>query len=141
MANDDGDQVSGAASTSTQTIRYLLVGSAGWCVNIAAFGLLEHVHVPYIAAAVASYLVSNVLMWIGNRLWTFGPSGDSLLREYLRYLLVGATTTLIANVVLLALFVSVFGLPHLAAQMLALSAAVPVSFIAFKYWAFADRAH
>ena len=129
------------ATAPTQTARYLLVGGAGWCVNVAVFWLLERVDAPYLPAAVASYVASNVLMWIGNRLWTFGPSGDSLLREYARYLAVGATTTLTANVVLLTLLVNVFDLPHLLAQMLALSAAVPVSFVAFKYWAFADRAH
>lgn len=124
---------------TTQTIRYLLVGMTGWCINVAVFWGLEHTPIPYVAAAVLSYWISNVYMWIGNRIWTFGPSGAPLWLEYLRYLAVGASTTLAANVLLLSLLVSVFDMSHLLAQMIALSAAVPVSFLAFKYWAFAQH--
>ena len=50
--------------TLTQPIRFVLVGAAGYGVNLAAFAVLYGLGTAYVAASVAAYLVSNALMYL-----------------------------------------------------------------------------
>ena len=118
-------------------MKFLIVGAVGWLVNVAIFWLLTRGTVPPLPAATVSYLVSNLGMWLGNRVWTFGPSGEHWLLEYVRYLIVGTVATLGVNLSLLWVFVNVVGMPELIGQVISLTLAVPVAFLAFRHWAFA----
>ncbi len=51
-----------AAQRAAQPARFLVVGAAGYGVNLLAFALLVAAGVRYVLASVVSYLVSNVLI-------------------------------------------------------------------------------
>lgn len=118
-----------------QAAKFVLVGAAGFVINLGIYATLIELTVPYAIAAVISYLVSNSAMFLGNRYWTFARRGFGLAREYARYLAVGLLV-LASNVGLLALLVELTPLSEIMGQAIALIAVTPVAFIANKRWTF-----
>ena len=118
-----------------QPLRFLLVGAAGYGLNLLAFAGLYATDVSYAVSAIAAYLLSNAAMYLGNRYFTFRLGRDGLLRGYVRYVVVGLLVVALI-VVLLASLVEGAGIdPHLA-QALALVAVTPLAFVANKRWTF-----
>jgi putative flippase GtrA len=121
-----------------QPLRFLLVGAAGYAVNIAAFAALYAVGTPYGAASVAAYLISNALMYLGNRYFTFRLGHEGFWAAYARYLLVGVVLAALAALVL-AFFVEVLGVHPTPGQALALLVVTPLAFVLIKRWTFQLR--
>lgn len=121
-----------------QPVRFVVVGTAGYGVNLGVYALLVAAAVPYVAASVASYLVSNALMYLGNRYFTFRLGHDGFWGAYARYLLVGFVVVAL-NAAVLAFLVEVVGLDETLAQALSLLAVTPVAFVLFKRWTFRLR--
>ena len=118
-----------------QPVRFLIVGAGGYGANLLAFAALLAADVSYAASAVAAYLMSNALMYLGNRYFTFRLGHEGLMQGYARYVAVGLLVVAL-NVVLLAALVEGAGLdPHLG-QALSLAALTPVAFVANKRWTF-----
>lgn len=118
--------------------RFLLVGAAGYGVNILFFVALVAGGVPYLAASVASYMVSNVFMYLGNRYFTFRLDSRGFWGAYVRYLLVGLVVVGL-NAAVLAVLVEVLGLDETLAQALSLLVVAPAAYILFKRWTFRLR--
>jgi putative flippase GtrA len=91
--------------------------------------------VRYVLASVVSYLVSNVLMYLGNRYFTFRLGNDGFWSAYARYLLVGLVVVAM-NAAVLALLVEGLGLDETLAQALSLLAVTPPAYVMFKRWTF-----
>ena len=118
--------------------RFLAVGAAGYVVNVATFAALVAAGVKYVFASVVSYVVSNVLMYLGNRYFTFGSatraSGLPTLatcswargRRDERHRANGSGRGL--------------GLDETLAQPLSLLIVMPPAFVMFKRWTFRIRA-
>lgn len=124
-----------AAGRVRQPALFVLVGGVGLLVNLGLFASLVHVGVPYIAASVASYLVSNGLMYLGNRFVTFRLGLEGFWGAYLRYLAVGLVVVAL-NAAVLAVLVEIVSLPETPAQALSLLVVTPVAFVLFKRWTF-----
>jgi putative flippase GtrA len=124
-----------AAGRAAQPARFLAVGAAGYGVNLASFALLVAADVPYVLASVVAYLVSNALMYLGNRYFTFRLGHSGFWSAYARYLLVGFVVVAL-NAVVLAILVEGAGLDETLAQALSLLAVTPVAFVLFKRWTF-----
>ena len=121
-----------------QPARFVTVGAAGYAVNLLAFAALYAVGTPYAAASVLAYLVSNVLMYLGNRYFTFRLGHRGFWRAYVRYLLVGLLVAGLTAAVL-AFFVEALGLHPTLGQALALLVVTPVAFVLIKRWTFQLR--
>jgi putative flippase GtrA len=121
--------------TAAQPVKFLLVGAAGYGLNLLVFAGLHEASVPYAAASVAAYLIANAFMYAGNRYFTFGLGHDGFWRGYLRYLLVGLVVAALTASIL-ALLVEVAGLPPTPGQALALLVVTPVAFGLIKRWTF-----
>ena len=121
-----------------QPARFLVVGAAGYGVNLLAFAVLFEARVSYVLASVAAYLVSNALMYVGNRYYTFRLGHSGFWDAYLRYLIVGLVVSALTVGVLTGL-VEVLGLHPMLGQALALLVVTPVAFILFKRWTFRVR--
>jgi putative flippase GtrA len=118
-----------------QPLRFLLVGAAGYGLNLLAFAALYATDVAYAVSAIAAYFLSNAAMYLGNRYFTFRLGHAGLLRGYGRYVVVGLLVVAV-NVVLLSCLVEAAGVePHLA-QALALVAVTPLAFVVNKRWTF-----
>jgi putative flippase GtrA len=122
-------------SRAAQPARFLVVGAAGYGVNLLTFALLVRADVGYVLASVASYLVANALMYLGNRYFTFRLGHDGFWSAYGRYLLVGFVVVAL-NAAVLAALVEGVGLDETLAQALSLLAVTPVAFVLFKRWTF-----
>ena len=118
-----------------QPARFVLVGAAGFALNICAFTFLFELGAWYLAASVVAYLASHAAMYVGNRYFTFGLSHRGFVGAYLRYVVVGAIVAALAALLLAALVERLEVDPRLG-QALALTALVPVSFLLSKRFAF-----
>ena len=127
-----------AVERVAQPARFLVVGAGGYVVNVATFALLVGAGVRYVLASILSYLVSNALMYLGNRYFTFRLGHDGFWAAYGRYLLVGLAVVAL-NAAVLALLVEGVGLDETLAQALSLLAVTPVAFVLFKRWTFRVR--
>ena len=124
-----------AVQRAAQPARFLAVGAVGYGINLLTFALLVAAEVEYVLASVVSYLVSNILMYIGNRYFTFRLGNDGFWTAYARYLLVGLVVVTL-NAGVLALLVEVVGLGATLGQALSLLIVTPVAFVLFKRWTF-----
>lgn len=130
--------MSSAAASVAQPARFLLVGAVGYAVNLGVFAALIAGGVGYVAASVFSYLVSNALMYLGNRYFTFRLGHEGFWSAYARYLAVGLVVVAMNAVVLTAL-VEGLDLDEMLAQALSLLAVTPPAFVLFKRWTFRIR--
>ncbi|HEX4747501.1 MAG TPA: GtrA family protein [Gaiellaceae bacterium] len=121
-----------------QPAKFVLVGTGGFVLNLAAFAALVGGGLWYVVASVLAYLVSNAAMYLGNRYFTFGLAHKGLVWAYARYLAVGVVVAAL-TAGLLAGFVEGFGFDARAAQALALTLLVPLSFVLSKRFAFGLR--
>jgi len=120
---------------ASQPARFVAVGAAGYAVNILAFVGFDAEGAPYAAASVAAYAISNALMYLGNRYFTFRLGRAGFWTAYLRYLLVGIVIAgLIVGV--LAVLVQVAGIDETLGQALALIIITPIAFVLIKRWTF-----
>jgi putative flippase GtrA len=118
-----------------QPIRFLTVGAGGYGVNLLAFSALFAAGVDYVVSAVAAYFLSNALMYLGNRYFTFRLGHEGFVEGYARYVVVGLLVAAL-NVVLLAALVEGAGLDPRLGQAVSLAALTPVAFVANKRWTF-----
>jgi putative flippase GtrA len=118
-----------------QPAKFVLVGAGGYVVNLAIFALLYGLGVPYALDSIISYFVSNALMYLGNRFFTFRLGPDGFWSAYLRYLIVGVVIAGL-NVAVLAFLVEIAGLHATLGQALSLLLLTPVAFVLNKRWTF-----
>jgi putative flippase GtrA len=121
--------------TLPQPLKFLLVGAGGYAVNLGAFAALVESRTPYVAASVTAYFLSNALMYLGNRYFTFRLGHEGVLAAYARY---SATGVLVAalNAALLTLLVEAIGLAPTLGQALSLLLLTPVAFVLNRRWTF-----
>ena len=124
--------------TVGQPVKFVLVGVGGFAVNLLAFAALYDLGSPYLQASVAAYFVSNVLMYLGNRYFTFGLSHDGVVAAYLRHVLVGGVVAGCSAALLTAL-VELLGVDPRPGQALALVAVTPLAFVLTKRCTFRLR--
>ena len=125
-------------STLGQPLRFLIVGAGGYLVNVLAFAALYALCVRYGAASLLAYLVSNLLMYLGNRYFTFGLGHDNFWAAYARYVAVGVVVAALTAGVL-AFLVEVAGVAPAPGQVIAILAVTPLAFVLIKRWTFGVR--
>jgi putative flippase GtrA len=130
--------VSVAVERAARPARFLVVGAGGYVVNVATFAVLVGAGMRYVPASAVSYLVSNALMYLGNRYFTFRLGQDGFWAAYLRYILVGLVV-IAMNAAVLTVFVEGLGLDETLAQALSLLVVTPPAYFLFKRWTFRVR--
>jgi putative flippase GtrA len=121
-----------------QLVKFCLVGSAGYVVNLAVYtALLKLAGVHYIPAAVCSFLVAVTNNYTWNRVWTFREQRGHYAFQGMRFLFV-SLLALAANLVMLQLYVTA-GVDKVAAQAIAIVLVTPVNFVGNKLWSFGPR--
>jgi putative flippase GtrA len=130
--------MSEVAQRAAQPARFLVVGAAGYGVNLLTFALLVGAGVKYVPASIVSYVVSNALMYLGNRYFTFRLGHEGFWPAYGRYLLVGLVVVAM-NAAVLVVLVEGLGLDETLGQALSLLAVTPAAYFMFKRWTFRIR--
>jgi putative flippase GtrA len=123
------------AGNAAQPLRFVVVGTGGYCINVAVFAWLVAAGVSYVPASVVSYVLANALMYLGNRYFTFGLGHRGFWGGYLRYVLVGVVVVVL-NAAVLTFLVERIRLEETPAQVLSLLVVTPVAFVLFKRWTF-----
>ena len=118
-----------------QPVKFLIVGAAGYAVNLGIFSGLHAAGLSYVPNSIVSYFIANALMYLGNRYFTFRLDHRGFWSAYLRYMLVGALVAGL-NVGILALLVEVGGLDSRIGLAISLLLITPVAFVLFKRWTF-----
>lgn len=121
-----------------QPVKFLIVGAVGYFVNLAVFAGLLPLGVQYLLGSIVSYFISNALMYLGNRYFTFGLGHDGFWHAYARYILVGLVVAAL-NAIVLAFLVETVGLHAVYSQALSLLLITPVAFVLNKRWTFGHR--
>ncbi len=121
-----------------QPLKFVLIGAGGYFVNLAVFAWLLQLGVPYLLGSIVSYFISNALMYLGNRYYTFNLGHDGFWRAYVRYILVGLVVAGL-NAIVLAILVESVGLYAVYDQALSLLLITPVAFVLNKRWTFGDH--
>lgn len=118
-----------------QLVRFLVVGGAGYIVNLAVFSVLVHgLDAHYLVAGIGAFIVAWCNNFVLNKFWTFRKHGLSFLRQGVRYLAV-SLVALGLNLALLFVLVQV-GLAEVPAQAIAIAAVTPVNFLMNRRWSF-----
>ncbi len=121
--------------SASQPVKFLIVGAGGYFINLAVFAWMLRLGVPYLPDSIVSYFVSNALMYLGNRYYTFGLGHDGFSRAYVRYVLVGLVVAGL-NAAVLAFLVEIVGLRAVYGQAISLLLITPAAFILNKRWTF-----
>jgi putative flippase GtrA len=117
-----------------QLLRFSVVGSLGYAVNLAIYTALLAVGTGFVAAASGSFVAAVVNNYSLNRLWTFQARRGRALAQGARYLTV-SLVALLGNLGLLSLLIWA-GMGELAAQGGAVLLVTPLSFLGNKIWSF-----
>lgn len=118
-----------------QFVKFGVVGSSGYVVNLAVYSvLLSGAGLHYVAAATGSFLVAAGWNYVWNRAWTFRAQRGSFGVQGLRFFTVSAIVYG-ANVGVLAVLVS-SGLGKIVAQASAIALVTPLNFLGNKLWSF-----
>lgn len=118
-----------------QPVKFLIVGTAGYLINLGIFAGIYSLGMPYVPASIVSYFVSNAFMYLGNRYFTFRLGHEGFWGAYLRYMIVGAAVVAL-NAGVLAALVEGTGIDPRLGQAISLLIVTPVAFVLFKRWTF-----
>ncbi len=118
-----------------QLVRFCVVGASGFVVNLVVYTVLVHpADTHYMAAAVVAFVVAWSTNFMLNKHWTFRRHDLSTTQQGMRNLAV-SLIGLAINLIFLRLLVSV-GIPKVPAQMIAVGALTPVTFLLNRRWSF-----
>ncbi len=120
---------------AAQPLKFLIVGSGGYVANLGIFAALVAAGLSYAPNSVLSYFLSNALMYLGNRYFTFRLGHAGFFSAYLRYMLVGAVIAGL-NLGILAALVEGTGIDARVGLAISLLLVTPIGFVLFKRWTF-----
>jgi dolichol-phosphate mannosyltransferase len=112
-----------------QAVRYVLVGLAGYCVQIGSFAALRHgLEMAAVPAAVIAGLLALAHNFLWNRHWTFDAAHASVGRQAV--LFSGISALFFAVQVLILRLLIDAGVADVAAEAASVIAVVPMNFAA-----------
>ena len=122
-----------------QFVKFGIVGSSGFAVNMIVFTIIQHFTPPELRAqrfpALSSiaFLTGGVTNYFLNRIWTFRSSANAL-KQGLQFLGV-SVLALLVGLAVAKLAAPIIGTGH-RAQVLVTFAGMLVNFFINKYWTF-----
>jgi putative flippase GtrA len=122
-----------ASSEWAQALRFAVVGTSGYGLNLSVYALGLAAGLDFRLAASSSFLAAAANNYTWHRLWTFRAEGKVAV-EGARFLAV-SLAALAANVAVLSALVAL-GRGELDAQAAAILLVAPLSFLANKHWSF-----
>jgi dolichol-phosphate mannosyltransferase len=119
-----------------QLIRFSIVGASGYAVNLLLYAFfVKELGIQYLVAEAAAWIIAAGNNFVWNRHWTFKAGEGQLHLQALRFFLV-SLVALGFNLLVLRILVENVGLDKVAAEVLALGASTPLSFLGNKLWSF-----
>jgi putative flippase GtrA len=122
-------------SAAAQFVRYLIIGSTVFLIDVGSFQLLFRDHVLLIVAVIISYVLGISTHFALNKYWNFRVFERPMARQARTYLVV-ALSQLPITIAIVEAGVHYAKLPPIEAKILAILINVPLSFAAHKYLTF-----
>jgi putative flippase GtrA len=119
----------------TRWWKFNAVGIAGAVLQVSLLWALEHAGVNYLIATVAAVEAAILHNFYWHTRWTWRDRQPSLLRFHLANGLV----SLVSNLVWMRVFAGWFGMPVIAANLLAITITSCVNFALGDRWVFARQ--
>lgn len=119
-------------------VAFGLVGTAAALVHFLVVSLLVPVGLHPLVANVAAFAVAFGVSFAGHARWTFPASGRARPRALHRFFAV-AVSSFAANELLYALLLQFTVLGYRQSLLVVLLLVASLTFVASKYWAFADE--
>jgi putative flippase GtrA len=122
-----------------QFVRFVIVGTSGYALNLGIFSL-AHLAMDYRLAACVAWVgaVTNNFLW--NRAWTFRDSREAEAHAQATRFFVVSLLGLGFSLLVLNALVSGAGVEPVLAQAISIVCALPLSFAGNKLWAFREPA-
>jgi len=119
-------------------LKFNAVGGLGLVVQLAALWLLERAAgAPYPVATVLAVEVAILHNFIWHQLWTWRDRPpEPVARRLLRFHLANGLVSLLANVILVALFAGAMHVPLIPASLLSVGLAGLLNFALAEIWVF-----
>lgn len=111
---------------------FLLVGGAGFALQMGGFGWLRATGWPLPAATAVSVVAAVVHNFLWHERWTWGDRGGDIAaraRRFAGYLATTGATSLLSNVLFVALFAGSCTLPPWVALSLAVVSTSAINFV------------
>ena len=118
----------------TSVVRYVITGLTANGLGLGLFHLMTRQGVEPELASFLAFFPAFLCAYLMNRAWSFGSDrghASALTRYFL-----ATCAALALQIGLVSVLFRVFGLWPLAAQILALGVATPVSYLLLKHWVF-----
>ncbi|TSC56673.1 MAG: GtrA family protein [Parcubacteria group bacterium Greene0416_79] len=122
--------------------RYIVSGGTAAVVDLTAlYALTDWLGVHYLLSATLAFLVAFLVSFTLQKFWTFEETSTHRIPTQLTlYLVIAAANTLV-NAGLMYLFVDVFGLWYLLAQIIAGAVIACYGFLLYHYVIFRKQTH
>jgi len=119
-------------------LKFNTVGGAGLMVQLAALWLLERAaDVQYLVATALAVEIAIMHNFVWHQLWTWRDRPpESVVRRLLRFHLANGLVSLLANFILMALFVGALHMRLIPANLLSVGLAGILNFALAEIWVF-----
>lgn len=118
-----------------QFVRYIVVGSTVFCIDVGSFQLMVQSRALLWVAVIASYLLGVVVHFSLNKYWNFRDHQRTVAQQAGTYLFIAAGQ-LITTLAIVEAGVHLLGLSPLESKVLAVFINVPLFFFAHKNMTF-----
>lgn len=124
-----------ANTSASEVLKYLVTGGMNAVLTCIVYVVgLYVLHIHYLVALAAAFLVGVLFTYVVNFVWVFRPdSRFTFRRRFIRYFTSNAATFL-ANVVALYCLVDVFGSDPFLSQVLLMVVIIVANFLLAKHW-------
>ena len=122
-----------------QFVKFGIVGSSGFAVNMIVFTIIQHFTPPdlraqrFPALSSIAFLTGGVTNYFFNRVWTFRASGNAL-KQGVQFITV-SVLALVVGLAVAKVAAPLVGTGH-RAQVVVTFAGMIVNFFVNKYWTF-----
>lgn len=125
--------------TST-IVRYLISGAVATVVDIASlYFLVDMLHLWYLASATIAFVLTVIVSFMMQKFWTFQETSTESIHTQIRGYLILSTANIFINTALMYLFVSLFHIQYLIAQLGVIAVISLYGFFIYKYLIFRVR--
>ena len=122
-----------------QFVKFGIVGLSNTVISLAVYELCLYLGVHYLLADPIGLVVSVVNAYYWNNRCVFGDGQKKPFSHHVRMYfksLAAYGGTAVVNLLLLALWVEVVGIPEWLAPIINMAVTIPVNFLVNKYWTF-----
>lgn len=101
-----------------EQLLYLLFGGLTTFINVMVFAVFTEIFIlDKLLANLAAWIIAVQFAFVTNRIWVFRPERNNNAGRQMKLFYLGRLTTLVAEEIILLVFVKILGLPALMVKV------------------------